>query len=169
MTDGFLPWLRSSPASPRFAFLNLGDIDRSGHIDQSGASVPAGGVSAVRQAALTETDTQVGLFVDELKSSGEWDNSVLIFTSDHGMDWSTADHDTSLSLVPGDATTVQVKGMPGVQRMIAGRRAMHQTRYPFVAITAAHINSEAPTPESDCSRVWTLDSWASADEENVDR
>lgn len=118
MRDGFMPWLQSDAPSPRFAFLNLGDVDRSGHIDESGATVPGGTVTAFRQAALSDTDTQVRTFVDELKSSGAWDHSVVIFTSDHGMDWSTPDHDTAA--FPGGNTTFTVARMPGVARMVSG-------------------------------------------------
>ena len=82
--EAFLAWIRENRPDPQFAFVNLGDVDRSGHADESGVS---GGVSAFRQAALTDTDTQIGLLVDELQSSGAWDESVLIFTSDHGFDW----------------------------------------------------------------------------------
>jgi type I phosphodiesterase/nucleotide pyrophosphatase/Calx-beta domain-containing protein/hemolysin type calcium-binding protein/beta-propeller repeat-containing protein len=136
MRDGFMPWLQSDPPSPRFAFLNLGDVDRAGHIDASGATTPGygpapgGTVTAFRQAALTDTDTQVRLFVNELKQPAEdgstaWDHSVLIFISDHGMDWSTPDHETGgqnnvSGLVPGITTTNEVRDMPGVARVVSG-------------------------------------------------
>ena len=85
MNEGLLPWIRSNAPTPQFAFINLGDVDRSGHVDETGIS---GEVSAFRQAAIEDTDALIGQFVDELKSSGAWDETVLILTSDHGMDWS---------------------------------------------------------------------------------
>jgi ectonucleotide pyrophosphatase/phosphodiesterase family member 5 len=94
MNLGFRQWVRSNPPLPQFAFVNLGDIDRSGHIDQ-GAAFTAGGLTALRQAALTDTDALIGQFVDELKDMDEWEQTVLIFASDHGMDWSLQDKDVS--------------------------------------------------------------------------
>ena len=122
MNDGFLPWLRSDPPGQRFAFLNLGDIDRAGHVDESGASAPGGAITAFRQAALSDTDAHVRLFVDELKESGEWDNSVLIFTSDHGMDWSTPDHHSGSDFLPNrpGTTTKTVADMAGVAKVVGG-------------------------------------------------
>lgn len=89
MSRVFLPWLEEDHPVPQFAFVNLGDIDRSGHVDASGN---AGGISAFRQAALADTDVLVGDLVDTLKGTGAWEETVLIFTSDHGMDWSVADN-----------------------------------------------------------------------------
>ena len=37
MNLGFRQWIQSNPPAPHFAFVNLGDIDRAGHIDQAGA------------------------------------------------------------------------------------------------------------------------------------
>jgi hypothetical protein len=120
MDDGFLPWFRSDAHSPRFAFLNLGDIDRAGHVDESGATAPNGTITAFRQVALTDTDAHVKLFVEELQRSGAWDNSVLIFTSDHGMDWSTPDRDTAASPPGGGASVLSAASMPGVARWVSG-------------------------------------------------
>jgi hypothetical protein len=120
MADGFMPWLTSDAPSPRFAFLNLGDVDRSGHVDESGSTVPEGQLTAFRQAALSDTDTQVRMFVEELKSSGRWDNSVLIFTSDHGMDWSTPERDTKEWPTALGGNTNTVADMPGVARVVSG-------------------------------------------------
>ena len=68
---------------PNLVFVNLGDIDRMGHVDLTGGSV-----QALRRAALVSTDLQVGRFVDLLKSSGRWRNSVVMVLADHSMDWS---------------------------------------------------------------------------------
>ncbi|MGH2807971.1 MAG: alkaline phosphatase family protein [Actinomycetota bacterium] len=97
MNQAVLPWLRSNPPTPHFAFVSLGDIDRSGHVDQSGAHTD-GGLTAFRQLAITDTDSLVGRMVDELKASGAWDETVLIIASDHRMDWSTQDKDVSRPL-----------------------------------------------------------------------
>jgi hypothetical protein len=102
MNQAFLPWLRSNPPAPHFAFLSLGDIDRSGHVDQGGAHTE-GGLTAFRQLAISDTDTLIGLMVDELERSGAWDETVLIFASDHRMDWSLQDSDVSRPLT--DALT----------------------------------------------------------------
>lgn len=77
---------------PHFMFVNLGDIDRTGHADLSTivTGIVTGGdpLPLARQAALAATDSQVKLFTDRLKSSGRWDDSLLIFVADHSMDWS---------------------------------------------------------------------------------
>jgi ectonucleotide pyrophosphatase/phosphodiesterase family protein 5 len=101
MERGFLPWLDSDAPTPQFAFVNLGDIDRSGHVDASGIS----GVSAFRQAALTDTDRLIGEMVDDLKASGAWGETVLIVTSDHGMDWSPPDNG---SFIAGGLRSIDV-------------------------------------------------------------
>jgi hypothetical protein len=69
---------------PNLVFVNLGDIDRMGHSDETGPL----DVKAARRIALTDTDLQVSRFVDLLKSSGRWENSVVIVLADHSMDWS---------------------------------------------------------------------------------
>lgn len=73
-----------------FHFINLGDVDRSAH---------AGGLSA-RNAVLPDTDRQVGLFVQHLKDTNRWDNTVLIVLSDHGMDFTD----------PGPAMAITTQG-----------------------------------------------------------
>jgi hypothetical protein len=93
--DAFRQWLRTSPATPQFAFVNLGDIDRSGHADPSGVT----GVSAFRQAVLEDSDAQLGMLVNDLKASGAWDETVMIVTSDHGMDWSVPDNLINLNSI----------------------------------------------------------------------
>lgn len=76
---------------PHLMFVNLGDIDRFGHVDLSGATV-----KALRRAALVDTDNLIKLFIDELKSSGRWENSIVIVLADHSMDWSRPDKVISL-------------------------------------------------------------------------
>ncbi len=77
---------------PHLMFVNLGDIDRLGHADLTGPL----GLKAARRAALASTDAQVGRFVSALKSSGKWQDSMLIVLADHSMDWSTPSHVISL-------------------------------------------------------------------------
>ncbi len=67
-----------------FMFINLGQVDRMGHADESGNT----GVPIQRNAVLLDTDTQIGMLVQMLKDQGRWDNTVMIVLSDHGMDWS---------------------------------------------------------------------------------
>jgi ectonucleotide pyrophosphatase/phosphodiesterase family protein 5 len=113
MNNGFLPWLRESPAYPQFAFVNLGDIDRAGHADETGAST-LGGLSAFRQTAIHDTDVVIGQLIAELQQSGAWDETVLIFASDHGMDWGFQDKDMRAERTPQSAGYgTDSKGEPG--------------------------------------------------------
>lgn len=67
-----------------FIFVNLGEVDRVGHVDETGIT----GIPALRNTSLTTTDQQIGLFISDLQSAGRWENTVMIIVSDHGMDWS---------------------------------------------------------------------------------
>ncbi len=78
---------------PDLVFTNLGDIDRAGHADYTGQSV-----KVARRTALADTDQLVGRFVDHLKDTGRWQDSVLVVLADHSMDWS--DPDALISLQP---------------------------------------------------------------------
>lgn len=69
---------------PHLMFVNLGDIDRFGHVDLTGGSL-----RLLRRTALAGTDRLVGQFVDRLKETGRWEHSVVIVLADHSMDWST--------------------------------------------------------------------------------
>jgi hypothetical protein len=69
---------------PHLMFVNLGDIDRFGHVDLTGGSL-----RLLRRTALAGTDQLVGRFVDRLKETGRWDHSIVIVLADHSMDWST--------------------------------------------------------------------------------
>ena len=79
---------------PNLVFVNLGDIDRMGHSDFTGS---VDELKLARQVALAQTDQQVARFVDLLKSSGRWRNSIVIVLADHSMDWSTPDKVISLT------------------------------------------------------------------------
>lgn len=77
---------------PHLMFVNLGDIDRFGHADVTGPL----GVKANRRLALSDTDRLIGQFVDALKSSGKWADSIVVVLADHSMDWSLPDNVVSL-------------------------------------------------------------------------
>jgi arylsulfatase A-like enzyme len=79
---------------PNLVFVNLGDCDRVGHSDLTGTTL-----QAARQVALSTVDHQVGRFVDLLKTSGRWKDSVVIVLADHSMDWSLPG--ALVSLAPG--------------------------------------------------------------------
>lgn len=72
---------------PHLVFVNLGDVDRVGHSDVTGPL----SLRLARQAALAGTDLQVGRFVDALRASGRWADSIVIVLADHSMDWSRPD------------------------------------------------------------------------------
>lgn len=76
-------------SDPDFLFLNLGAVDRSGHVDVvGGATTPTGSRPAVRDVQRTNTDTYLRTFVETLKAQGTWDSTRLLITADHSMDWS---------------------------------------------------------------------------------
>ena len=78
---------------PNLVFVNLGDIDRMGHVDVTGSV----DLKAMRQLALADTDRQVARLVDLLKSSGRWENSIVVVLADHSMDWTDPDQVISLT------------------------------------------------------------------------
>ncbi|HSC29147.1 MAG TPA: alkaline phosphatase family protein, partial [Vicinamibacterales bacterium] len=85
--DAFRTWIREQPTTlPQFAFVNLGDIDRAGHADEVGGAT-SGLTTPARQAAIEDTDAQLSLLIDDIEAAGAWDETVLILSSDHGMDW----------------------------------------------------------------------------------
>ena len=69
--------------APRFTFVNLGDMDRFGHMDLSGTSL-----RVARNQAIYNSDHKLWDLEQFLRSTGRWERSVLIVLSDHGMDWS---------------------------------------------------------------------------------
>ena len=70
---------------PHLVFVNLGDIDRMGHSDATG---PWADLRLARRAVLSAADVQVARLVELLRSSGRWQQSMLVFVADHSMDWS---------------------------------------------------------------------------------
>ncbi|MCW2766031.1 MAG: phnA 2 [Nocardioides sp.] len=79
---------------PHLMFVNLGDIDRFGHVDLTGTTL-----RVARRLALADTDNLVGRFIDRLRSTGRWKHSMVIVLADHSMDWSTPDQIVSLQPV----------------------------------------------------------------------
>ncbi len=78
---------------PHLVFVNLGDIDRFAHSDTTGPS----GLEAGRRTALANTDRLVGGFLDLLKETGRWEQSIVVVLADHSMDFSTPDRVISLT------------------------------------------------------------------------
>ncbi|QVT81523.1 Phosphonoacetate hydrolase [Nocardioides aquaticus] len=78
---------------PHLMFVNLGDVDRFAHSDLTGPS----GLEVLRRTALLNTDRLVGGFVDLLKETGRWEDSLLVVLADHSMDYSTPDRVISLT------------------------------------------------------------------------
>jgi arylsulfatase A-like enzyme len=62
--------------APAAAFTRA-EVDRDAYFDA---------VRGVFDEAMAYTDLQLGRLVDRLKATGEWENTVLIVTADHG-DW----------------------------------------------------------------------------------
>lgn len=73
-------------ATSDFLFVNLGDVDRSGHADVTGAS---GVVRGFQTFARAQTDRQVGRILQAIRDAGRWERSVVFIVSDHSLDWST--------------------------------------------------------------------------------
>ena len=69
--------------APRMTFVNLGDMDRFGHMDLSGTSL-----RLARNQAVANSDHKLWDFEQFLRSTGRWERSVVIVLADHGMDWS---------------------------------------------------------------------------------
>jgi arylsulfatase A-like enzyme len=78
---------------PALVLVNLGDVDRVGHSDETGGLT----VAAARSAALASTDLQVGRFLDHLRATGRWASAVVLVLADHSMDWSLPQRVVSLS------------------------------------------------------------------------
>ena len=91
-------------ADPDLMFVNLGDIDRFGRADPTGATP----LQVARRLALAGTDLQVGRFVDHLVATGRWERSVLVLLADHSMDWSTPQ--AAISLAPVLAADLLLAG-----------------------------------------------------------
>ena len=90
----------SRDEDPDFLFMNLGSIDRTGHVDAAGGTtseLPTGAAPVARDTQLVRTDALLRTFVQELKTSGRWDRTALMITADHSMDFSTVLDSVTLS------------------------------------------------------------------------
>jgi hypothetical protein len=138
---------------PHLVFVNLGDIDRTGHSDVTG---PYGDARAARRMILAETDQQVARLVDLLRSTGRWEHSMLVFLADHSMDWSVPTNLITLSgpfaddpLLAGNVAIVQNGGAdlcywtgPATWRSAAVRR-MREIAHAHPGVLAAHDREQA--------------------------
>jgi ectonucleotide pyrophosphatase/phosphodiesterase family member 5 len=88
--------LISREHDPDLLFLNLGDVDRMGHFDETGG-LTQGQLPALRRATLLRADAQIARLVAELRRSGRWDSTVFMVTADHSMDWSRRDRGLNLA------------------------------------------------------------------------
>lgn len=86
----------STELDPGLLFTSLGDVDRVGHSDETGA-LPTGGPPAARTTALLSADAQIRRLTDQLVADGRWESTVLLITADHAMDWSLPNRIVSLS------------------------------------------------------------------------
>lgn len=78
-----------------FLFANLGDHDRAGHIDTTGAVIDGPmsvteGPKLLQRVALGQVDTWINGLVTQLQSNGEWERTVLLLVSDHSMNFTTS-------------------------------------------------------------------------------
>ena len=132
------------PNSPDLLFINLGDVDRSGHVDPSGPADPL-----ARESVLSDTDTQVGRIVTALQDAGTWDQTVMFVVSDHSMDWSTFNDYVSLddaySADPRTAGRYAVVTNGGADNVYLKRNVKHPKKVRkalySVAATTAGVGS----------------------------
>ena len=90
----------SRELDPDLLFLSLGDVDRVGHVDETGgatADLPTGAAPVGRTAVLMNTDNLLRALVTDLQQRGVWESTVMIVTADHSMDWSFPDSTVSLA------------------------------------------------------------------------
>lgn len=90
----------SRDLDPDFLFVNLGSVDRVGHVDEAGgvtSALPTGSRPAARDIQRTLTDGYLRVFVEQLKQAGSWERTALLVTADHSMDWSLPTATVSLS------------------------------------------------------------------------
>lgn len=86
-------------ADPDFLFVNLGSVDRVGHVDPLGGTFTLTGTEPpFRAAQRTLTDAYLRVFVETLKAAGTWNSTALLVTADHSMDWSLPG--SSVTLTP---------------------------------------------------------------------
>lgn len=74
---------------PDLTFVNLPQVDSAGH---------ASGGGAVYDQAVRMADAEIKRLVERLRARGEWERTILILVSDHGMD-STANRVATAQLL----------------------------------------------------------------------
>lgn len=116
----------SRELDPDFLFLNLGDVDRVGHVDVGGGATE-GTAPLARTLAVLQTDTLLGNLVRSLEQEGKWSSTVFIVTADHSMDWSFPDR--IVSLAPQFATDDSLAGE--VTFALNGGAALYALRSPL--------------------------------------
>lgn len=116
----------SRELDPHFCFVNLGDVDRVGHVDATGG-VTSGQAPVWRTQTLTATDTLVGALVRQLENDDKWGSTVLIVTADHNMDWSFPDRIVNLYPEFQDDDLLRDEVVLGLN----GGAAMYALRYPL--------------------------------------
>lgn len=68
----------ATPRRPDFTFVNLHQIDSAGHA--------SGTDSGPYDVAIRQADTEIGRLVARLRERGEWERTVMVLLSDHGME-----------------------------------------------------------------------------------
>lgn len=102
----------SQELDPDLLWMSLGDVDRMGHTDPTGnVEGPSGAAPLARTTVLQNTDTQVRNLLGALQADGRWDNTVVLVTADHSMDWSLPD--AVVSLTPAFEADEQLAGATG--------------------------------------------------------
>lgn len=90
---------------PDFTFVNLPQVDSAGH---------ATGTGPVYDTVIAQADDEIERLVGELKQRGEWERSVLIVVSDHGMDETPEKVSLTAALtdagIPEDRFAIQQNG-----------------------------------------------------------
>lgn len=122
--DAFVPWAQTN-ATPQFALVNLGDVDRAGHADKGGTQLTdpaqqdpgdedAPRANGFQQSAMFDTDKLVGDFVRDLQAREWWDETVLIVLSDHGMNWATEENWIFVQDALGNTPRLDGRGSPPI-------------------------------------------------------
>lgn len=89
----FAPGDMPKIAYASYELQNYGDVKDlgfTGQINETLEDSKARELVRAYQAALSYTDHNIGMVVEELKSLGQWDNTVIVFWGDHG--WKLGHH-----------------------------------------------------------------------------
>jgi arylsulfatase A-like enzyme len=80
------------------------------------------------EECLAHNDRQIGDLVDSLKKSGEWENTILVITSDHGA----------------RAAGLRLGGLKPSYRVLA---SSHETRIPLIVVWPGHFQAGSRVQE----------------------